>query len=148
MIICFSVDFNKLVALGRKYPWPKPNKCLRCNGCRLWGHGYDLACFDGFNQAIEIKRCRCPDCNCVYRFRPKGYFKRFQAGISTIRLCITSKVQNGKWMDGIGRTRQGHWFKALLRNIKAYLTDTWGKDVLAGFDALIVKGRVPVSRSI
>ena len=148
MIISFSVDFNKLVALGRKYPWPMPKKCLNCNRCRLWGHGYVLACFDGFNHAVEIKRCRCPDCNCVYRFRPKGYFKRFQADIATIRSCMASKVQCGKWIGGIGRTRQRHWFNMLLRHIKAYLTDTWDKGILAGFDALVAKGLVPVARAI
>lgn len=142
------MDFKKLVALGRKYPWPKLKNCLRCNGCRVCGHGFVLACFDGFNQAIEIKRCRCPDCNCVYRFRPKGYFKRFQADIATIRLSIATKAQAGKWIARIGRTRQRHWVKALIRAIKAYLTDTWDKGFLAGFDALVEKGLVPVSRSI
>ncbi len=148
MIICFPVDFKKLIELGRNYPWPKPKSCMRCNGCRLWGHGFVLACFDGFDQAIEMKRCRCPDCNCIYRFRPEGYFKRFQADIATIRLSIASKVQTGKWKTGISRTRQGHWFRALTRTIKAYLTDTWDKGVLAAFDDLVKKGLIPVSRSI
>ena len=116
MIISFFVDFNKLVALGRKYPWPKPEKCLCCNGCRIWGHGYVPACFDRINHAIEIKRCRCPDCKCVYRFRPKGYFNRFQADIATVRLCIASKVRSGKWLVGIGRTRQ-------RQNIWGFMTD-------------------------
>jgi hypothetical protein len=148
MIICFPVDFKKLIALGRKYPWPKPKSCLRCNGCRLWGHGFVLACFDGFDQAIEIKRCRCPDCDCIYRFRPEGYFKRFQADIAAIRLSIASKEETGKWKAGMSRTRQRHWFKALTRTIKAYLTDTWDKGVLAAFDDLAKRGLVPVSRSI
>lgn len=148
MIICFLVDFKKLIELGRKYPWPKPKQCLRCKGCRLWGHGFVLACFDGYNQTLEIKRCRCPDCDCIFRFRPEGYFKRFQADIETIRSSIASKVQTGKWKTGISGARQLHWFRALGRKIKAHLTDVWDQGVLAAFDYLADRGIVPVSRSI
>lgn len=148
MIICFPVDFKKLIELGRKYFWPKPKICPCCKGCRIWGHGFVFAFFDGLDQAVEIKRCRCPDCDSVFRFRPVGYFKRFQAKIDTIRSSMASKAETGKWEEGISRTRQGHWFKALNRIIKAYLTDTWDKGILAAFDTLIQKGLIPVSRSI
>jgi hypothetical protein len=148
MVIFFSPKFKELIALGRKYPWPKPQRCLRCNGFRLWGHGFVLPWFDGFNQPIEIKRCRCPDCDCIFRFRPEGYFKRFQADISTIRSSIAGKVHAGKWEPQISRSRQCHWFRALLRKIKAYLTDTWDQGIMAAFDELIKMGLVPVSRSI
>jgi len=63
-------------------------------------------------------------------------------------LSIATKAQAGKWIAGIGRTRQGHWVKALIRAMKAYLTDTWDKGFLAGFDALVSEGLVPASRSI
>jgi hypothetical protein len=148
MIICFPVDFKKLIALGREYPWPKVKNCLRCKGCRLWGHGFVLACFDVCHKAIEIKRCRCPDCGCVLRFKPEGYFKRFQAKIETIRSSIATKYQTGTWENGISKSRQQHWFRALERKIKAHLTDVWSKGILAAFDDLIEKGIVPVSRSI
>ncbi len=96
MIIFFSVDFKQLVESGRNYSWPKPKQCLRCKGFRLCGHGFVLAWFDGFDHAIEIKRFRCPDCNCIYRFQPEGYFKRFQADIKTICSSICSKADTGK----------------------------------------------------
>jgi hypothetical protein len=73
---------------------------------------------------------------------------RFQAKIATIHSSIASKVQIGEWKPGIGRTRQGHWFAALIRNTKAYLTDTWNQGVLAAFDELVQRGLVPVARSI
>ena len=148
MIIWFAADFKKLIALGRNYPWPEPKGCLRCKGCRLWGHGFVLAFFDGWDQAVEIKRFRCPDCDCVHRFRPEGYFERFQTDIATIRSSIEIKAQTGKWSAGIGRTRQGHWFRPLVRKIKARLTDTWNQGILAAFDELVERGLVPVSRSI
>lgn len=148
MIIYFQVDIKKLIELGRKYSWPKPRICPSCKGCRIWGHGYVWVFFDGLNHAVEIKRCRCPDCNSVFRFRPDVYFKRFQAKIDTIRSSIASKVATGRWEEGSSRTRQRHWFKALKRTIKAYLTDTWDKGVLAAFDELVQMGLIPVSRSI
>jgi len=80
--------------------------------------------------------------------RPEGYFKRFQAPIETIRSSISSKAQAGKWIDGVDRSRQCHWFRSLGRRIKAYLTDTWSEGIVAGFDYLLQTGQVPVSRSI
>lgn len=147
MIICFSVDIKSLIKLGRHYPWPKLDNCLACKGCRVWGHGYVLACFDFWQHAIEIKRCRCPDCKCIYRFKPEGYFKRFQASIEQIRSSMERKVQTGTWESGISATRQQHWFRALERKIKAHLTDVWDKGILAGFDELIGRGLIPVLRS-
>lgn len=148
MIISFDADFKKLIDMGRNYPWPKPEGCPFCNGCRVWGHGFVLVCFDGWRHPIEMKRCRCPDCRHVFRFRPQGYFPRFQAGIETIRESIASKCWMGKWIAGIGRTRQRHWYNALIKQMKGRLTDVWDKGVLAAFDYLMAWGLVPVSRSI
>jgi len=82
------------------------------------------------------------------RLRPEGYFKGFQALISTIRSSVVSKAQADRWIPGIGRTRQCHWFKALRKRIKAYLTDTWDQGVVAAFDFFEQLGQIPVSRSV
>lgn len=148
MIFFFPVILNDLFKSGRDYQWPKPCSCTRCSGIRLWGHGYVLACFDGFDAPLILKRYRCPDCGCIIRLRPKGYLKRFQASIEAIRSSIQSKVEKGKWIDGISRSRQQHWFKSLVKRIKAYLTDSWQQGILAGFDLFLKSGQIPVSRSI
>jgi hypothetical protein len=83
----------------------------------------------------------------VVCLRPQGFFRRFQASIAAIRSSIVSKVRFGKWIAGISHSRQRHWFKALVKRIKAYLTDVW-QDVLAGFDDFVRSGQIPVSRSI
>jgi hypothetical protein len=49
---------------------------------------------------------------------------------------------------GIGRARQCHWFSALKKRITAYLTDTWRKGVVAGFDYFLQLDQIPVSRAI
>jgi len=80
--------------------------------------------------------------------RPCGYFKRFQAPIAIIRSSIFSKVRTGKWIAGISRNRQRHWYNALLKRIRAYLANTWRQGDDAGFDRLLNLGQIPVCRSI
>jgi len=147
MIIFFPLSLNEIFQQGRNYPWPKPTLCPRCNGCRIWGHGFISACFDGYLVPLCLKRFRCPDCGCVFRLRPKGYFKRFQAPIAVIRSCIASKVQENKWLESISRSRQRHWLLALMKKIRAHLTDAW-HGIIKGFDFLLNTGEIPVSRSI
>jgi len=148
MIIFSAVKLKELFEKERDYPWPKPEGCPRCSSHRLWGHGFAGAIFDGYKQPLLLKLYRCPDCGCIIRLRPKGYFKRFQAPVATIRSSITIKSANNRWLSGISRTRQCHWLRALKKRIKAYLTETFVEGVLAGFDTLLQLGQVPVSRSI
>jgi len=148
MVIFFSVILKDLLLQGRDYPWPKPVGCPRCEGFRLWGHGFVLAYFDGYDQPFCLKRYRCPDCRCVLRLRPEGYFKRFQASVEMIRASIAGKSAKNRWLPGISRSRQCHWFRSLCKRIKAYLTDTWYQGVVCGFDYLLQLGQNPVSRTI
>jgi hypothetical protein len=148
MVIFFSVILKDLLSQGRDYPWPKPLGCPRCEGFRLWGHGFVLAYFDGYDQPFCLKRYRCPDCRCVLRLRPEGYFKRFQASVEMIRASIADKSAKNRWLPGISRSRQCHWFRSLCKRIKAYLTDTWYQGVVCGFDYLLQLGQNPVSRTI
>ena len=148
MVIFFPVILKQLFHSGRSYTFPKPKQCPRCGGYRLWGHGFVQAYFDGYTQPFSLKRYRCPDCLCVLRLRPAGYFKRFQASIAKIRSSIEQKATLGKWLPGLSRTRQCHWFRSLYKRIKAYLTDTWDRGAVLAFDELMQKGQTPVSRSI
>jgi len=148
MVIFSAVKLKELFKKGRDYPWQKPNICPCCNSCRLWGHGYAPANFDGFIRPLLLKLYRCPDCGCVVRLRPNGYFKRFQASIETIRSSIACKAATNRWIAGVERTRQCHWFRYLCKRIKVYLTDTWRYGIVAGFDYLLQLGQIPVSRGI
>lgn len=148
MVIFFAVKLKELFEKERDYPWQKPKKCPCCNSHRIWGHGFGEAIFDGYDRPLLLKLYRCPDCGCVIRLRPKGYFKRFQASVEIIRSSITLKSTSDRWLPGVSRTRQGHWLKALKKRISIYLTDTWCEGVVAGFECLLQAERVPVSRSI
>ena len=138
MIIFYAVKLKELFKKERDYPWQKPEGCQCCNSHRLWGHGFAEAIFDGYDQPLLLKLYRCPDCGCVMRLRPKGYFKRFQAPIEIIRSSIVCKSTINRWLPSISRTRQGHWFRGLKKRIKAYLTDTFVEGVVSGFDTLLV----------
>ena len=148
MVLFSAVKLKELFKKERDYPWQKPEDCPRCNSHRLCGHGFAEAIFDGYDRPLLLKLYRCPDCGCVIRLRPKGYFKRFQAAVETIRSSIACKSATNRWIAGVERTRQCHWFRALKRRIKAYLTETWVEGVVAGFDYLLQLGQTPVSRSI
>jgi DNA-directed RNA polymerase subunit RPC12/RpoP len=148
MIIFSAVKLKELFEKERNYPWQKPDNCPYCNSHRLWGHGFADALFDGYQRPLLLKLYRCPDCGCVIRLRPAGYFKRFQAPVETIRSSIACKSTTNRWLSGISRSRQLHWFNALCKRIKVYLTDTWRQDVVVGFDYLLQLGQTPVSRCI
>jgi len=148
MIIFYAVKLKELFKKERGYPWKKPEGCPSCNSCTVWGHGYAAAIFDGYQRPLLLKLYRCPDCGCVIRIRPKGYFKRFQAPVEIIRSSIICKATTDRWLPDISRTRQGHWFRSLQKRIKAYLTDTWRRGIDAGFDYLLQLGQIPVSRFI
>jgi hypothetical protein len=104
--------------------------------------------FGGFSQPFYLRRYRCPACGCVIKLKPAGYLKRFQASVDTIRASIGCRLGKGCWLPGVSRGRQNHWFKALLRKVRACLGDRWNRCVLEAFDLLIVRGQNPVSRSL
>ncbi len=148
MVIFSDVKLKEHFEKERDYPWQKPQGCPCCNSHRLWGHGFAEAIFDGYDRPLLLKLYRCPDCGCVIRLRPKGYLKRFQAPIETIRSSIACKSTANRWLSGISRSRQRHWFSALCKRMKACLTNTWSQGIVSGFDHLLQLGQTPVSRSI
>lgn len=148
MILSLCVSIKEIVECGRDFPWPRPTSCPRCRGNRVWGHGFVGCLFDGFLEQVLMKRWRCPDCRCVMKARPEGYFTRFQARMEKIRSSIAYRLRAGRWPPGSSRSRQGHWLRALRRNVKARLEDRWTAGLIAGFDSLLEKGLIPVSRSI
>ena len=148
MVLFIPVILKTLFVQGRKYAWSRPAVCPRCRSATVWGHGFAEAIFDGYRRPLLLKLYRCPDCGCVIRLRPEGYFKRFQAPVEIIRASILCKSACNRWLAGINRCRQCHWFNALKKRITAYLTDIWRKGVVAGFDYLLQRGQIPVSRVI
>ena len=109
MIIYFVINVNTLIELGKQYPWPRLKRCLICGGIRVWGHGYVSRFFDGTDEALWLKRYRCPDCKKVYTIRPKSHYRNFWASRSTILKSIFNKLIHNSWITGVNRQRQQYW---------------------------------------
>jgi len=146
MILFVDVKLNQIFSQGRNFNWVKPDSCPRCQSRCLWGHGFAACFFDGYSQALMLRRYRCPDCGCIIRMRPIGYFARFQAAIAAIRSCLQARLSAGKWPKGPSTSRQRHWMSALKRKSQAFFGI--GMDLMNAFDWFIKTKRIPVSRSI
>ena len=81
MIVKVKADIKKIFKLGKKYKWQKPARCHHCKEPTLWGHGFVLSFFYGFDQGLYLKRYRCPYCHTIFKLKPYGYFNKFQADI-------------------------------------------------------------------
>ncbi len=148
MIIHVYAKLKEIFEKGRDYPWQKPESCPNCNRFTIWGHGFVPAFFDGFDNALDVRRYRCPDCKCIIRLRPREFFSRFQAPIDTIRLSISERLNNGTWLSHISRTRQAHWYRALKRRVLACLGNATKMRLDKAFDYFVGRGVTPVSRRI
>jgi len=146
-MICFVVvKLKDVLEQGKSYSWIRPKLCPHCRQSHVWGHGFVLAYFDGFLEGIYLRRWRCPECGCVIRMKPTGYFNRFLASTEAIRRDLSSYIETGKWPSGHSDTRRDHWMKALTQNIRLYLGNQFVFDLITGFDILVGQGRIPVSR--
>jgi len=148
MIVFVRAQLKEIFHKERKYEWPRPERCPVCGMCRLWGHGFVLAYFDDIAGGVYLRRYRCPECRCVIRLRPMGYFARIHASMETIRESLWQRVCKGRWPRGSSGSRRRHWLKALIRNAVAFLGNAWRSRLLEAFDRLICLGVVPVSRAI
>lgn len=146
MILYVPVLLKEIYQQGRKYPWKRPEACLRCQHYRVWGHGFVQRYFDGFATCLYLKCYRCPNCRCVITLRPATHFSRIRSSKETIRSHLCHRLAKNRWPpSSLPRPRLRHWLTNLNRQILAHLTSAWDRGLLAGFDALLFMGLVPVA---
>jgi hypothetical protein len=149
LILFVEVCVKTLVELGRKYPWEKPERCPKCSGVRVWGHGYVEAYFDEASSAcVFLKRYRCPECGVVIRLRPSGYWRRIQATVATVRQCLMDRLEKGRWPPGSNPARQRHWLRALKRQVRTHLGMSYAERIAEGFAELVRRGLCAVCRAV
>ena len=146
LILLVEACVKKIFQLGRQYPWPRPERCLLCGG-RIWGHGFSPGYFDGFDSAVLLRRYRCPDCGALYKLRPKGYWSRFQASIASIRQSLAHRLTRLRWRPDLPRSRQQHWLRGLILQVRFRLGSSWTGCLLEAFDVLSGRGIAAASRS-
>jgi hypothetical protein len=145
LVLHIGVDVQRLLELGKKYPWPRPGRCLSCKSVRLWGHGYVLRYFEDFARPLWIRRFRCPDCHTVYTLRPDLFPRRFRYSLRTILSSLMRKITDGCWLPSLPRQNQQYWFKGLaLQSVRF-------KNVLspdrATVNEIMLSGFIPSSHS-
>jgi hypothetical protein len=146
LVLHVAVDVQRLLELGKKYPWPRPGRCLSCKSSRIWGHGYVQRYFEGFLLPLWIRRLRCADCGTVYTLRPDRFYRGFRYPLLTILSSLMTKIADGWWLPSVPRQNQQYWFKGLrlqaqrLRNVPFPDTDTVGE--------IVSRCLIPVSHSL
>ena len=103
------------MSLGKSYPWPRPPCCPRCEGRRLWGHGYVGRYFDGLDERLPMKRWRCVDCGAVHTMRPASHWRGFWATIALILESLGGKLAGHSWLATVSRQRQQYWWRGFQR---------------------------------
>ena len=104
----------ELISRGKLYPWPRPCRCPRCDGGRLWSHGYVRRYFDGVAEAVWVKRWRCPDCRAVHTCRPASYWRRFLAPSVVILASLSARLTGLRWPRSESRQRQQYWYRGYV----------------------------------
>ena len=141
LIVYSSVDFKSLRSSGKEYRWPRPARCPRCGGVRLWGHGYVFRFFDGEADALAIKRWRCPDCGAVHTMRPDTHWRGFWAPWSAIFTTLLIKAAGGKWCTDFSRQRQQYWWRG-------YRIQSRIRGAPIGLWQLLLSGRIVATHSL
>jgi len=147
LILFVEACVKTIFESGRKFPWPRPDRCPCCQG-RIWAHGFATAYFDDYPEPLWIRRYRCVDCRTVFRTRPSGYWSRFQAAIATIREHIAHRLTERRWKPDLPRSRQRHWLDGLRKQILTHFGAGFSNDPLQAFDSLMARGVCAASRAI
>ena len=113
LILHFAVDVKALFSCGKRYCWPRPARCRVCSGSRLWGHGYVPRYFEGFWDALWVKRFRCRDCFSVHTCRPSGFLKGIRFSGEVVSEGLHSKIEEGRWHSLASRQNQQYWYRCL-----------------------------------
>lgn len=142
------IDVKSLAQRGRAFPWPRPVMCFRCDGLRIWGHGFVESSFDDYATPLLLRRYRCPDCGLVIRMRPAAYWQRMQASIAAIRTALLQRLRHGRWPPGISTARARLWLRGLRQQVTAHLSQWWRGRLAKAFDKLQDLGICAVSRSV
>lgn len=141
LVLYLSVNFKYLHTTGKKYPWPRPERCPRCGGVRLWGHGYVDRYFDGEPDALSIKRWRCTDCGAVHTMRPSTHWRGFWAPWHVIFRSLLEKAAGKKWPEAVSRQKQQYWWRGY--RIQSRIS---GEPV--GLWKLLFSGRIVATHSL
>ena len=146
LVLHVTVDVKGLFALGRLYPWPRPNRCRLCGSRRIWGHGYVPRYFEGFIHPLWVRRLRCPDCGTVYTLRPDAFARGFRYSVATIISSLARTTTGTSLLPRPSRQARQYWLRAL--KFQASRTGNVLKPDVNTLYALLSRDVIPFTRSI
>lgn len=147
LVLHVTVNVKRLFALGRLYPWPRPNRCRLCGSRRIWGHGYVPRYFEGFVYPLWIRRLRCPDCGTVYTLRPDAFVRGFRYSLATIVLSLAETI-TGKGLVLPRPSRQARQYRLRALRLQASRTANVLQPDVNTLYALLSRDVIPFTRSI
>ena len=146
LVLHVTINVKGLFALGRLYPWPRPDRCRSCGSKRIWGHGYVPRYFEGFIHPLWVRRLRCPDCGTVYTLRPDAFVSRFRYSLVTIALSIAAKITGKASVIPLpSRQALQYWLKSL--KFQASRTANVLRPDVNTLYALLSRDIIPFTRS-
>jgi len=146
LVLLFGADVKRLAEEGKRYPWPRPGRCPRCQGRRVWVHSYVPRYFEGYVRPIWTIKYRCQDCAAVHTLRPNGFWARFRYSAQTILRALRHGIRQGRTLKTLSRQLQQYWSRGFRFQASRIRNRAGpGLGVLAG---LLRGGLVPVTHSI
>ena len=146
MILYSEVSVKEIFKKGKGYVWRRPERCPECGSGRLWGHGYVTRYFEGFEEALWMKRWRCVDCGGVHTMRPEGFWRRFRHTVVRILKSLKEKISGGGWLGELSRQAQQYWWRGFGRQCGR--EGKTGKKVLAVLERMHADGVMTATHSL
>ena len=97
--------------------------------------------FDGIENALWMKRWRCPDCRAVHTMRPDSHWRGFWADRATIIASLESKEYDDRWLSRLCRERQQYWWRG-------FQIQRQFRDRFASLEALIEQQVIAATHSL
>lgn len=146
LVLHFRVDVKRLAEEGKRYPWPRPARCPRCRGRRVWIHSYVPRYFEGHVFPIWMIKYRCEDCAAVHTLRPAAFWPRFRYRLQTILRALRHRILQGQALKTLSRQLQRYWYHGL--RIQASRLRNRAGPGLGDLAGLLGRGLVPATHSI
>lgn len=147
MILYTKVSVKKIFEEEKDYAWRRPERCPKCGSGRLWGHGYVERYFEGFGEALWMKRWRCVDCGGVHTMRPEGFWRRFRHSVVGMVRSLKEKISGGGWLGEVRRQAQQYWWRGFGKQCAREGRNVF-KKTLEALERLVEKGVIAATHSL
>jgi hypothetical protein len=119
MIIFIYINLSELIAQGKAYNFPRPEKCPDCSHPKLHVHSYVERFFDFSKERVFLQKLRCPGCYNIHTLRPENYLPYVTYSIYLVTRIIYKYINN-EIIDKQYRAKARYWHKKFQTFIRLY----------------------------